>query len=124
MFGIGLPEILIILAVALIVVGPDKLPELARSLAKGIMELKKTANSLRDNIQEEIKGVESEVKPWESLPPELPPAPGLPETTAEESQPEAEASIEEQKERVILPEDERREHRPGMEANGREGRLP
>lgn len=53
MFGIGLPEMILILALALIVVGPDKLPELARSLAKGIMELKKTAEGFKDQIKEE-----------------------------------------------------------------------
>lgn len=53
MFGIGLPEMIVIFAVALIVVGPDKLPELAKSLAKGIMEMKKTVNQLKDNLAEE-----------------------------------------------------------------------
>ena len=53
MFGIGLPEMILIMALALIVVGPDKLPGLARSLAKGIMELKKTAESLKDSFAEE-----------------------------------------------------------------------
>jgi len=52
MFGIGLPEMILILALALIVVGPDKLPELARSVAKGIMELKKTAEGLKDQLAE------------------------------------------------------------------------
>jgi len=53
MFGIGLPEMILILALALIVVGPDKLPDLARSLAKGIMELKKTAEGLKHSFSEE-----------------------------------------------------------------------
>lgn len=53
MFGIGLPEMIVIFAVALIVVGPDKLPELARSLAKGLMDLKKTVNQLKDGLSEE-----------------------------------------------------------------------
>jgi sec-independent protein translocase protein TatB len=53
MFGIGLPEMILILALALIVVGPDKLPDLARSLAKGIMELKKTAEGLKESFSEE-----------------------------------------------------------------------
>lgn len=53
MFGIGLPEMILILALALIVVGPDKLPDLARSLAKGLMELKKTAEGLKDTLAEE-----------------------------------------------------------------------
>ena len=53
MFGIGLPEMILIMALALIVVGPDKLPDLARSLAKGLMELKKTAEGLKDSLTEE-----------------------------------------------------------------------
>lgn len=53
MFGIGLPEMILILALALIVVGPDKLPDLARSLAKGLMELKKTAEGLKQSLSEE-----------------------------------------------------------------------
>ncbi len=53
MFGIGLPEMILIMALALIVVGPDKLPDLARSLAKGLMELKKTAEGLKESFAEE-----------------------------------------------------------------------
>lgn len=52
MFGIGLPELILILALALIVVGPDKLPDLARSVAKGVMDLKKTANQLKESLTE------------------------------------------------------------------------
>lgn len=59
MFGIGLPEMIVILAVALIVVGPDKLPELARSLAKGINELKNTMNQVKESLSEETKVVSS-----------------------------------------------------------------
>ncbi len=53
MFGIGLPELILILALALIVVGPDKLPDLARSVAKGVMDLKKTANQLKESLSEQ-----------------------------------------------------------------------
>jgi TatA/E family protein of Tat protein translocase len=53
MFGIGLPELILIMAVALIVVGPEKLPGLARSLAKGIAELKKATNTLKESLQED-----------------------------------------------------------------------
>jgi sec-independent protein translocase protein TatB len=63
MFGIGLPEMILILALALIVVGPDKLPELARSVAKGVLELKKTVSSLKENLADE--------NPFESVKPEL-----------------------------------------------------
>ena len=59
MFGIGLPEMIVILAVALIVVGPDKLPELARSLAKGVNELKKTMNQVKESLTEETKVIGS-----------------------------------------------------------------
>ena len=53
MFGIGLPELILIMAIALIVVGPDKLPELARSLGKGIVELKKAAAGLKESLHED-----------------------------------------------------------------------
>ena len=65
MFGIGLPEMIVIFAVALIVVGPDKLPGLARSLAKGVMEMKKTLNQLKDSINEEegeLNSVQKELR--------------------------------------------------------------
>lgn len=54
MFGIGLPEILVILVVALIVVGPSKLPELAKSLGKAFNEFKRMADEVKDTIQEEV----------------------------------------------------------------------
>jgi len=53
MFGIGLPEMIVILAVALIVVGPDKLPDLARSVAKTVLELKKTLNQVKNSLADE-----------------------------------------------------------------------
>ena len=59
MFGIGLPEMIVIFAVALIVVGPDKLPGLARSLAKGLMEMKKTLNQVKENLTQEGEALDS-----------------------------------------------------------------
>jgi len=53
MFGIGLPELIVILGIALIVVGPDKLPDLARSIAKGILDLKKTAEDVKEGLTKE-----------------------------------------------------------------------
>lgn len=53
MFGIGLPELILIMAVALIVVGPAKLPDLAKALGKGIVELKKAASSLKESFEDE-----------------------------------------------------------------------
>ncbi len=63
MFGIGMPEMILICALALIVVGPDKLPELARSIAKTIFELKKTATGLKENLTAEITPALDTVKP-------------------------------------------------------------
>lgn len=55
MLGIGLPEMIVILAVALIVVGPDKLPDMARSIAKWVFELKKTVNQVKESLADEEK---------------------------------------------------------------------
>ena len=50
MFGIGVPELILILVVGLVVFGPGKLPEVARSLGKGIREFRKATNALSQAI--------------------------------------------------------------------------
>lgn len=50
MFGIGMPEMILIMAVALIVIGPKKLPELAKSLGKALGEFRKATRELKDSI--------------------------------------------------------------------------
>jgi sec-independent protein translocase protein TatA len=56
MFGsIGMPELVIILVIALIIFGPRKLPELGRSLGKSIGEFKRASNELRNTLEEEIR---------------------------------------------------------------------
>ncbi len=50
MFGIGVTEIILILIVALVIVGPEKLPELARTIAKGFNEFKRTTNDIKRSI--------------------------------------------------------------------------
>ena len=55
MFGIGMTEMLIIAALALVILGPKKLPDLARSLGKGFAEFKRATNELKSTIDLEIK---------------------------------------------------------------------
>jgi TatA/E family protein of Tat protein translocase len=63
MFGIGMPELLIILAVALIVIGPKKLPDMARALGKGMAEFKRATQDLKEsiNIDNDIKEMKDDL---------------------------------------------------------------
>ena len=53
MFGIGMPEMLLILAVALIVIGPKKLPDLAKTLGKAMREFRNATNDLKASFDVE-----------------------------------------------------------------------
>ena len=53
--GIGTGEILIILIIALVIVGPHKLPELAKILGRGFTEFKKATDDLKDSVNAEIQ---------------------------------------------------------------------
>ena len=75
MFGIGVPELILILVVGLFVFGPGKLPEMGRSLGKGIREFRKASNALTAAINA----------------PEPPPAPPA---AAPAAQPAAQATAE------------------------------
>ena len=51
MFGIGAGELVLILVVALIVLGPDKLPEIAKALGRGLREVRKTTREIEEELE-------------------------------------------------------------------------
>jgi TatA/E family protein of Tat protein translocase len=82
MFGsIGMPELIIILTLALIIFGPRKLPELGRSLGKSLGEFKRASNELRNTLDEEIRIEEERTTAQKAAAPAAPSTPATPHTT-------------------------------------------
>ncbi len=59
MFGIGMNELLLVLALALIIIGPKKLPEIAKALGKGLAEFKRATEEFKNTINEESRVAET-----------------------------------------------------------------
>lgn len=62
MFGIGSTELIIIIIVALIVIGPQKLPEMMRAVGKGLAEFKRVGQDVKDTLDREVKQAEQDIK--------------------------------------------------------------
>lgn len=63
MGNIGFPELVIIFIVALLVFGPKRLPELGRSLGRGLAEFRRASSDLKNSIEREIETLDSETSP-------------------------------------------------------------
>ena len=95
MFNIGTPELILILVVALIILGPSRLPELARSLGRSLREFQKAADDVKESLTRDIREEHDKndiLGPGiETAPPVEPPAePGAEPTSEPAAEPTAE----------------------------------
>ncbi len=102
MFGIGAQELILILVVALLVFGPKRLPELARSLGPGRAEFRRASNDLRQGLSQEPE-TPAPSQPTEQIaevpenriePPDPGPAQAVGSATAPEPAPAVEPSAD------------------------------
>ena len=70
MFGLGMPEVLVILVVALIVLGPKRLPDVAKALGKGLAEFRKATAGLTEELRSAQEMIEREAVGAERKPPQ------------------------------------------------------
>ena len=80
MFNLGPAELIFILILALLIFGPKRLPELGRTIGKGMAEFRKASNDLKRSIESEMHEVEEAQRPAVTRLPQRPPAGTAPNT--------------------------------------------
>ncbi len=88
MFGLSFAEILIIAVLALILLGPEQLPNAAKTMGKALRELKRTTDGLKDQLEDEVRALDLEGL-GEPKPSKVPPMPAMPVPGKAEEPPEA-----------------------------------
>ncbi len=130
MFNIGLPELLIIVAIALIVFGPNKLPELAKAFGRAMREFKKATEEVKESFEAETKDLEEfkHTLTDETLLADLaeqisPPEPAAEETSAQ-PEPSVTAETPHLEEASAQTEEEKAEEKKKEEPEGAKEGIP
>ncbi len=97
MFGLGFPEIVVILVLALVLLGPKRLPDVAKQLGKGLREFKKATDDLKSQFESELYAEDTKPRERPALVPQEPaPTPsGSPPAATAENVPGLEAATAE-----------------------------